>query len=66
MERGIPASLVLLTLSAAPVGVLRQGSAAPAPAAAPLTKAEMERFLHHASIIHQKGHIERGDRAAPG
>ena len=55
----IPVSLVLLTLSAAPASVLRQGSAAPAPAAAPLTKAEMERFLTTARIIHQKS-ISKG------
>jgi hypothetical protein len=55
----IPVSLVLLTLSAAPAGLLRQGSAAPTSAAAPLTKAEMERFLTTARIIHQKG-ISKG------
>ena len=55
----IPVSLVLLTLSAAPAGVLRQGSAAPVPAAAALTKAEMAHFLTTARIIHQKS-ISKG------
>jgi hypothetical protein len=52
----IPVSLVLLGLSVAPAGARRQGSAPPAaPAAAPLTKAEMEHFLATAKIIHEKG-----------
>ena len=55
----IPVSLVLLTLSAAPAGVLRQGSAAPAAAGSAADQGGNGALPHDGRIIHQKG-ISKG------